>query len=147
VRVGRGEQLLACPHFTVLELDCLGAQHCVRKIKVPRVRRHVRALRQVAQVAQIALVNDAPEILLGDAVHFAIGGGIDQIEQRRERVAQAHAAPAAVADVEDAFHLLLARCLVVEVWVLPVDRVARGCLQVAFAGAHVLILLQIGIMQ
>jgi heptaprenylglyceryl phosphate synthase len=41
-------------------------------------------------------------------VHLAVGGGVDQVEQVREALAQADAAAAAVADVEHALHLGLA---------------------------------------
>ena len=53
------------------ELDRLGAQHQVREVDVPRMRRHVRALGHVAHVAQVALVDDLPVVLLGDAVDLA----------------------------------------------------------------------------
>ena len=85
----------------VAELERLGAQHQVRKVDVPRMRRHVRTLRHVAHVAQVAVVDDVPVDLLVDAVDFAGRRFIDGIEQRRERVAQTEAAAAAVADVED----------------------------------------------
>src|SRR5204863_3696652 len=61
---------------------------------------------------------------------------IDQVEQGRERLAQAHAAPATVADVEDALHLLLARGLVVELGGLPRNRMPGRCFEVAFAYRH-----------
>jgi hypothetical protein len=38
-----------------------------------------------------------------------------------------------MADVEDAFHLLLAGRLVVELRVLPVYGVSGGCFEIAFA--------------
>ena len=54
---------------------------------------------------------------------------VDQIEQRRKRRAQVHAAAAAVADVEDPLELVLERRLVVELRVLPVERMPRGRLR------------------
>ncbi len=52
------------------------------------------------------MVDDLPEDLLVDRVHFAVGGGIHGIEECRKRVAQAEAAAAAVADIEHALQLL-----------------------------------------
>jgi hypothetical protein len=104
----------------------------VREIEVPFVRRHVRALGHVTKVAQVALVDHVPVILLRHPVHFAGRSVVDQVEQGRERPAQADAAPAAVADVEDAFHLLERGVLVVEPGVLPIQRVARRRLQRTF---------------
>ncbi len=133
VHVGAGEQLLLRAHFALLELDGLGAQHQVREVQVPGVRRRVRALGHVAQVAQVALVDHAPVVGLLDAVHFTVGGGVDQVEQVGETLAQADAAAAAVADVEHALHLGEGLPFVVEVGVLPVDRVPGGGFEVAFA--------------
>ena len=61
----------------------------------------------------------------GDPVHFQGGRGVHQVEQGGEGGAQVHAPPAAVADVEDALELPLDRRPVVELRVLPVERVAR----------------------
>ena len=135
-RVGRGQQPVAKPPLCTeafLELDRLGAQHHVREVDVPRVRRDVRALGHVAQVAQIALVDHLPEVLLLDAVDFHGRRGVHQVEQRRKGGAQADAAAAAVADVEHALQLLLDFRLVPEVGVLPVERVAGRCFERAFA--------------
>ena len=98
------------------------------------MRRHVGALRHVADVAQVALVDHLPVVGLRHAVHLHRLALVDEVEQRRERVAQADAAAAAVADVEDALGLLEERRLVVVLGAAPVDRVARRGLQVAFAG-------------
>jgi hypothetical protein len=83
-------------------LDGLGAQHQVREVDVPLVRRHVRALRPVAHVAQVAVVHHLRILALVDAGKLAVAGGVDEVEQRREGLAQAESAPAPVADVEDA---------------------------------------------
>ena len=128
-----GEELLAALDLALLELDRLGAQHQVREVQVPGVRRRVRTLGHVAQVAQVALVDHLPVVVLLDAVHLAVVGGIDQVEQVREALAQAHAAAAAVADVEHPLHLLEGRGLVVEVGAFPVDRVPGRGFEVAFA--------------
>jgi hypothetical protein len=82
VSVGRGQCFVAeLRRRAFLELDRLGAQHQVREIEVPGVRRHVRALRHVADVAQVALVDDLPVVLLVDAVHFHRRALVDEVEQ------------------------------------------------------------------
>ena len=78
------------------------------------MRRHIRTLGLVAQVAQVALVDDLGVVGLGHAVDFHGRRFVDQIEQRREGLAQADAAAAAVADVEDALEFALERILVPE---------------------------------
>ena len=105
--VGVEQKFVAQPDLAVLELDRLGAQHQVRKIDVPRMRRHVWALGHVAEVAQIALVDDLAEILLGNLVYLAFRSCIDQIEERREGAAQRHAPAATVADVENTLEFLV----------------------------------------
>ena len=132
-RVGRGQDPVGAADLAILEVDCLGAQHQVRKVDVPGVRRHVRALGHVADVAQVALVDDFAEILLRDAVDLTGLALVDQVEQRRKRIAQAYAAAAAVADVEHALEFVLDLGGVVEIRVLPVQRMPGGCIQVAFA--------------
>jgi hypothetical protein len=99
---GGGQQLVAEFHLAGLVLDRLGAQHGVREIQVPLVRRHVGALGHVADVAQVALVDDLPEFFLGHAGGLKVARLVDQVEQQRERIAQRDAAATAVADVEDA---------------------------------------------
>jgi hypothetical protein len=106
----------------------------MRKIQVPFVRRHVGTFGHVAEVAQVAVLDDLPVVLLLDAVHFQGRRFVDQVEQRREGLAQADAATAAVADVEDALHLVVERSLVVEGRVVPVEGVAGRRFEVAFAG-------------
>jgi hypothetical protein len=130
---GRGQQLVAEFHLARLVLDRLGAQHGVREIQVPLVRRHVGALGHVADVAQVALVDHLPEFLLGHAGGLGIARFVDQVEQGGEGIAQRDAAAAAMADVEDALQFLLAGGLVVEPGVLPVDRVTGGGFEIAFA--------------
>ena len=134
MRVGRGEEFFSRAHFTFFELDGLGLQHGVRKVEVELVRRHVRALGQVAQVAHEALVHHFPVVFFVHAIDFTGLAFVDQVKQRGKRTAQAHAAAAAVADVEDALHFMEHFVFVVVVGVFPVDRVARRRLQVAFCG-------------
>ena len=82
------------------------------------------------------LVDDLPVVGLGHAVDLARLAGVDQVEQVREALAQADAAPATVADLEDALHFAEALFFVVEVGALPVDRMARRRFEVAFSGGH-----------
>src|SRR5581483_5202466 len=124
------------PCAALRELQRLGAQHHVGEVDVPRMRRHVRALGHVAQVAQVALVDHVPELRLLDAVDLHRRAPVDEIEERRERRAQVHAAAAAVADLEDALHLREHLRLVQEIGRAPRDRVARGRFEAAFALGH-----------
>jgi hypothetical protein len=108
----------------------------MREIDVPRMRRDVRALRHVAEVAQIALVDDLDVVALGNRIELAGLALVDEVEQRGERAAEADAAPAAVADLEDPPELLVERRLIVELRVAPVDRMARRRFEAAFAYRH-----------
>src|SRR6185503_12480541 len=83
-----------------------------------------------------ALVDDVPELLPRNAVELARRPLVDQVEERRERVAQAHAAAATVADVEDAPHLGDDLRLLPILRALPLDRMPRRRFQAAFALAH-----------
>ena len=60
--------------------------------------------------------------------------GIDQVEQARKGIAQIEAAAAAVTDVEDAPHLGIELRRIGEIRILPVDDVAGGGVEAAFAG-------------
>src|SRR5689334_24136978 len=113
----------------------LGAQHEVREIDVPGMRRNIRALRHEAHVAQVAVIDDVPVNLLVDAVELEGFGFVDGVEQRRERIAEAEAAATAMTDVEDAFELLLERAFIVELGAPPVERMTRGLLETALAFA------------
>ena len=97
------------------------------------MRGHVRALGHVADVAQVTLVDDLGEIRLGNAVDFAGLALVDQVEQRRKRIAQAHAAAAAVTDIENALELGVEFGGIVELGVVPVQRMPGGCNEIAFA--------------
>jgi len=134
--VGAGQQPITKIGFAARELLRLGAQHQMRKIDVPRMRRHIRTLGHVAEVAQIALVDDLAEVRLVDAVDFAGLALVDQVEQRGERIAEAHAAAAAVADVEDPLELFFGRRCVVVIRILPVDRMPDRSFEAAFALGH-----------
>ena len=86
----------------------------VRKVHVPGVRRHVRTLRHEAHVAQVAVIDDLPVVFFVHTVELAGLGLVDQVEERRKRVAEIEAAAAAVADVEDPLEFLVECALVVE---------------------------------
>ena len=100
------------------------------------MRRHIGALGHKTQVTQITLIDHGPVGLLFDAMHFSVLGGINQVEQSRETLAQAHAAAATMADVEHPPHFLEAAVLVVENRVLPIQCVPGGGFEIAFAHAH-----------
>src|SRR6185503_7061731 len=104
---------------------------------VPRVRRNVGALDHVAHVAEVALVHDVPELLLCHTLHLPRSGLVHVIEELGEGVAQAHAAPAPMADVEDALHLRDDLGLVEVIRALPLDRMSSGGLEAAFLAQSV----------
>jgi len=98
--------------------------------------RHVRALGHVAHVAQVALVDNFPIALRRHAVQLAGRTLIDEIEKPRKGGTQVHAAPAAVADIEDSPELLLDAGVIVELRRLPVERMPGGSLEAPFTGGH-----------
>jgi hypothetical protein len=134
--VGARQQPIARRQRLVAEPLRLRAQHQVGEVDVPWMRRNVRAFRHVADVAQVALVDHFPVVGLRDAVDFHRLAVVDEIEQRRKRATQRDAPPAPMADVEDALLLGLQRILVVELGVVPVERVPGRRLQVAFVDAR-----------
>jgi hypothetical protein len=76
--------------------------------------RHIGTFGHIAQVAQVTLVNDLDVIRLVDPVHLHGVGLVYQVEQGRERIAQADAAAAPVANIVDSLQLL------VEVFLVPI---------------------------
>src|SRR3954449_6672049 len=115
--------------FALAMLYVLGAQHQVRKVDVPGMRRNIGAFRHEAHVTQVTVVDDVPMDLLVDAIELERGARIDRIEQGGERMAEAEAAPTSVADVEHPLELFLERALVSERGIAPVERMMRGSLQ------------------
>jgi hypothetical protein len=113
-------------------LDGFGAQHQVREVDVPRMRRHVRALGHVTHVTQVTLVDHLRKGILVDVIDFAAGRRIDQIEQGWKGIAQIEAAAAAVANLEYPLELLVERSGIVEPGVLPAERMARRGPKTAF---------------
>src|SRR5208282_156832 len=83
-----------------------------------------------------ALVDDPTVLGRRHALDLPGLGRIDEIEQGRKGVAQAHAAPATVTDVEHARELRIERGLVVEIRIAPIDRMPGRSLEVAFADGH-----------
>ena len=114
-------------------LHVLGAQHEVREVDVPGMRRNVRTLRHEAHVTQVTVIDDVPVDLLVDAIELERRARVDRVEQCREGIAQAEAAATAMADVEDALEFFLERGFVDELGASPVERMTRGSLQAALA--------------
>ena len=131
--VGVGELAVDEADALLARLDRAVAQHQMREIDVPVVRRHVGALGHEAHVAERAGLLDLGVVLLLHAVDLAGRAVVDQVEQPREGIAQVEAAPAAVADVEDPLHLRFERLFVPEPRVLPIQGVAGGGFEAAFA--------------
>ena len=120
MRIGRGQEIFCGTHFTFFKLDGLGSQHGVRKIQVPFVRRCIGTLGHVAQVAHEALVHHFPVVFLVDAIYLHGATLIHQVKQSGKRAAQADAAAASMANVEDALEFIEARLFVVKVFALPI---------------------------
>lgn len=135
-RVGVRQHLVAQRRFAALIARGLAAQHQVREVDVPRVRRHVRTFRHVAEIAQVALVDDLAERRLRHFVDGARRRVVDEIEQRGECAAQRHAAPAPGADVEHARHFRIDRGLVIECFGLPVERMPGRGFEATFLVGH-----------
>ncbi len=79
------------------------------------------------------MIHDLPVHLARDAVDFTGIGFVHGIEQRREGMAQAEAAPTSVADVEHPLEFGEQLILVVERLVTPRYRVTSRCFKTAFA--------------
>ena len=101
-RIGAGDQSVPPAWFAGLEARGLGAQHQVREIHRPLMRRQVGTLGLRAQVAQEALIHHFAVVGLVDAVDLEGVGSVDEVEQGGERRTEIDAAPAPVADVENA---------------------------------------------
>src|SRR5438552_6224322 len=134
--VSARQKAIAKAGLAILEGLRLPAQHQLGKIDVPRMGRNVRAFGHEAEVAQVTLIDDLPEIRLRNAIDFHRLAVVDEVEQRRESAAQRHAAPTAMTDIKDPLHLLVERFFVVELGIAPVERVARGRVEVAFTERH-----------
>src|SRR5690606_3583961 len=89
-------------------------------------------LGQETHVAERAGINDRLEIFRGNRIQLFGFGGVDQVKQPRERIAQIEAAATAVADVEHTAQLVVQFLLVVEIRIIPVDNVPGWRIQAAF---------------
>jgi hypothetical protein len=79
------------------------------------------------------VIDDVPVDPLVHALDFAARRSVDGVEQRRERVAQAEAAPATVADVENALQLFQQERFVAELGIALIERMAGGSFEAPFA--------------
>jgi hypothetical protein len=82
--------------------------------------RYIGALCFSTQIAEETLVNDLGVVRLIHAVHFESVRFVNEVEERWERVTEAHASPAAVADVKGSLKLLVQKVFVVKLRVFPV---------------------------
>ena len=101
------------------------AQHEMREVDIPFMRRGVGAFGHKTHVAQRAGIHDALEIRRSHTIDLAGCGFIDQIEQAREGIAQAKTTPAAMAYVEHPAHFRVERLSVEKLRVAPGDGMAR----------------------
>ena len=101
-RIGRAQQAVAQPRADAAMLHRFGAQHEMRKVDVPRMRRDIGTFGHETHVAQVAMVDHAREPGLVHGRNVTRRRIVDQIEQGGKSIAQAEAAPAAVANIEDA---------------------------------------------
>src|SRR5690606_2032401 len=79
-------------------------------------------------------LHDGVEVFRCHALDIFVGAAVDKIEQAREAVAEIEAAAAAMTDVEDPPHLLVQLRRIGEVGIAPVDDLAGGGFETAFAG-------------
>jgi hypothetical protein len=96
------------------------------EVEVPWVGRHVRTLGKVTDVAQVALVYNLPVIFLVYTIDFSAFAFVNQVEQRWEGAAEAHASTTAVANIKDTLELIETGFFVIKLWVLPVDGMPGG---------------------
>jgi len=78
--IGRGEHAIAQRQPLFTHARRFGAQHEMREIDIPRMRRDVRTLRHEAHVTQVTVVDDLPVDLAIDRVELAAWRSVDRIE-------------------------------------------------------------------
>jgi hypothetical protein len=83
VAVGLGQLTIDLVVLTLLQFSRTVAQHEMRDVERPFVRRHIGAFGHEAQITERAGVDDLLIVGGGDAGHF-IGTCIHEIEQARE---------------------------------------------------------------
>ena len=102
-RIGARHHFIPQGRSLLPEALGLGPQHQVGEIDIPFVGWHIGAFGHVTQVTEITLVNDLEIVALIDPVDLHGVAFVDQVEQRRERIAQADAAATTMADIVNAF--------------------------------------------
>ena len=75
------------------------------EINIPFVGRYIGAFGQITQITKITMIHDLTVITFRDAIDFHRFRLIDQVKQRGKGIAEADAAAATVADIENAFEL------------------------------------------
>ena len=127
IAIGLGQFTLRQLRLALLGLDRPGAQHQMRKIEVEFMRRHIGAFRHETHVAERAGIDDRLEVFAIDGIQFAIGGGVDEVEKARKRIAEIEAAAAAVTNIEDPPQFGVELGFVIKIRILPVQRMpGRG---------------------
>jgi len=108
----------------------------MRKVHLPRMRRHVGTFGHEAHIAKRAGFGDLGEIL--GLYAFDIFGRIvvDQIEEARKGIAKIEAAATAMTNIEDPAHLRVQFYRIGEVGTVPVDDMARRGAETAFVRGH-----------
>jgi hypothetical protein len=103
------------------------------KIEVEFMGRHVGAFGHEAHVAKDAGIDHRLEIPAFDGIEFSTVRIVDEVEQARERIAERETPPAAMTDIENPAELGIEFFGIVEIWILPIYRVARRRPQTTFA--------------
>jgi hypothetical protein len=97
------------------------------KVDVEIVRWDVRALGEVTQIAEIALIDDLGVISRIHPIHFKGFRFIDQIKERRERIAKTDTTAAAMTDVIDTLEFSVQRVFIPKFLGFPAERMpGRG---------------------
>jgi hypothetical protein len=107
----------------------------VWEIEIEFVGRYVRTFGHEAHVAKRTSVHDGTKIIAGNAVELTAFAVVDQVKQAWEAIAEIEAATTPVTNIEDAPQFVIKLFTIVEVWVLPIDWMARWRVQAAFS-AH-----------
>jgi hypothetical protein len=105
----------------------------VWKIDVPGVGWHIGTLRQVAEITQVTLIDHLRVIRDGYAVYLQGLALVNQVEKRREGIAEADTAPTAVADIVDAREFAVESALVPELRIVLIERMSGRRVETAFS--------------
>ncbi len=112
----------------------------MRKVDIPFMRWNVRAFCHVTKIAEVAMIDYFPVVGLLHPIDFQRWGLVDQIEKRREGLAQANAAATTMADVVDSPQFGKKFFLVEKFRIPPIDRMSGWGLDTALAdwiAAHI----------